>query len=68
MRLLAQAGFETLSINRIEILAAVENEPSQKAALKAGAMREGVLRKRLLIGGEMHDAVLFSFVRKDFNL
>ncbi len=67
-RMLAQAGFETLSINRIEILVAVENEPSQKAALKAGARREGVLRKRLLIGGRTHDAAVFSFVREDFNL
>ncbi len=66
-RLLAQAAFEDLAeLNRIEILAALENIPSQKVAEKAGAQREGVLRKRLIIGGRIHDAVMFSFVREDF--
>ncbi len=67
-RALARAGFEDLSINRIEILAAAENEPSQKAALKAGARREGVLRNRLIIDGRVHDGAMFSFVCEDFNL
>jgi len=68
-RLLAQTAFEDLpELNRIEILAAIENIPSQKAAEKAGAHREGVLRKRLSIGGRIHDATLYSFVREDFNL
>lgn len=66
-RALAQAAFEDLPINRIEILAAIENIPSHKTAEKAGATREGVLRKRLVIGGRLHDAVIFSFVRDDFQ-
>lgn len=65
-RALAQAAFEDLDINRIEILAAVENIPSQKVAEKAGAVREGVLRSGLFIGGRIHDAAIFSFVREDF--
>ena len=65
-RILAKTAFEDLSVNRIEILAAVENIASQKAAEKAGARREGILRKRLIIGGGVHDAVIFSFVREDF--
>lgn len=67
VRLLAKAAFEDLPINRLEILAAFENIPSQKAAEKAGATREGILRKRLVIGGRLHDAVVFSFVREDFE-
>jgi RimJ/RimL family protein N-acetyltransferase len=67
-RLLAQAAFEDLPpLNRIEILAAVENLPSRKTAEKAGAHHEGILRKRLVIGGRIHDAALFSFVREDFQ-
>jgi RimJ/RimL family protein N-acetyltransferase len=66
-RLLAQAAFADLPLNRIEVLVAAENKPSQKAAEKSGAAREGVLRKRLVIGGQVHDAVMFSFVREDFN-
>jgi len=66
-RILAQAAFEDLPVNRIEILAAIENVPSQRAAEKAGAEREGILRKRLTVGNKIHDAVLFSFVREDFQ-
>lgn len=66
-RILSKAAFEDLDANRIEILIAVENIPSQKAAEKAGATREGVLRNRLIIGERIHDAVMFSFVREDFQ-
>ncbi|HQU82875.1 MAG TPA: GNAT family protein [Pyrinomonadaceae bacterium] len=66
-RLLAKIVFEDLEINRIEILAAVENLPSRKTAEKAGAKFEGILRKRLMIGERIHDAALFSFVREDFE-
>lgn len=65
--LLARSAFEDLDINRIEILVAKENIPSQKAAEKSGATREGVLRKRLIIGDRIHDAVMFSFIRDDFS-
>lgn len=66
-RLLAQTAFEDSDLNRIEIAAAVENYASQKTAEKAGATREGVLRQLLHIGGRIHDAALFSFVRADFK-
>lgn len=66
-RLLAKAAFEDLEINRIEILVAVENIASRKAAEKAGAQREGVLRKRLVIGGRIHDVVMLSFINEDFQ-
>ena len=66
-RILAEAAFEDLSVNRIEILIAFGNMASQKAAEKSGATREGILRKRLVIGGTVHDAVMFSFVREDFE-
>ncbi|MEO8073391.1 MAG: GNAT family protein [Acidobacteriota bacterium] len=66
-KVLAKTAFAELPINRIEILTAAENIPSQKAAEKSGATREGVLRKRLVIGDRIHDAVIFSFVRDDFE-
>lgn len=64
-RAFARFGFEELGLQRIEIVAAVSNLASQRVAEKAGAVREGVLRKRLLIRGEPHDAVLFSLVAED---
>lgn len=66
-RLLAKTGFVDLDLNRIEIAVAVENYASQKTAEKSGATREGILRKLLSIGGVQHDAVMFSFVREDFQ-
>jgi ribosomal-protein-serine acetyltransferase len=65
-RLAARFGLESCGFQRIEILAAVGNIPSQRAAEKAGALREAVLRKRLLLKGQPHDAVLYSLVAEDF--
>jgi RimJ/RimL family protein N-acetyltransferase len=67
-RLAARYGLEHLGFQRIEILAAIGNIPSQRAAEKAGALREAVLRKRLLVKGESQDAVLYSLVAEDFHL
>lgn len=67
VRLLAQFGFEELNLIRIEIVAAVGNLASQRVAEKAGAMREGVMRKALLIHGVAHDAVLTSLVAEDME-
>ena len=62
-RLATRWAFENLELIRIEILAAVGNVQSQRVAEKAGAVREGVLRQRLLLHGLPHDAVLFSILR-----
>jgi len=64
-RLVAQFGFAEMGLRRIEIVAAVSNVASQRVAEKIGAVRECVMRKRLLIGDEPHDAVMFSLVRED---
>jgi len=48
-------------------LAATGNHASQRVAEKAGAVREGVLRKRLLVKGQTQDAVLYSLVAEDFS-
>jgi RimJ/RimL family protein N-acetyltransferase len=51
-------------LNRIEILVAVDNLASQRVAAKVGAVREGILRNRLLLHGKIHDAVMFSLIPK----
>lgn len=66
-RLVAKFGFEELGLHRIEILAAVPNIASQRVAEKVGAVREGVLRKRLVIRGKPYDAVMFSLVEEDLQ-
>jgi RimJ/RimL family protein N-acetyltransferase len=67
-RLAARFGFERLGLRRIEIVAAIDNLASQRVAEKAGAIRESVARKRLLIHGESHDAVIYSLIPEDFGL
>ena len=65
--LAARFGFQELGLNRIEIIAAVDNIASQRVAERAGAVREGILRKRLSINGVPHAAVLFSLVAEDLS-
>ena len=67
-QLAARFGFEQLGLRRIEIVAAVNNLPSQRVAEKAGAVREGIARKRLLIRGESQDAVVYSLTPEDLGL
>jgi ribosomal-protein-serine acetyltransferase len=66
-RLMARFAFEQVGLNRVEIVVAIPNIASQRVAEKTGAVREGVLRNRLLIRGVTHDAVLFSLLPKDLS-
>ena len=66
--LLAQFAFEELKLNRIEIIPAIDNEASQRVATKAGAVKEGILRKRIVVGNKAYDGVMFSLVSYDLKL
>lgn len=50
---------------RVELLAAVGNEPSQRVALSAGFRREGLLRSAVQDGDSWTDAVLFGRLATD---
>jgi len=65
--LTAVLAFEQLHLHRVEIIAAVKNLASQRVAEKAGAMREGILRRRLLINGNHHDAIIYSLLPEDLT-
>ncbi|MDT5122931.1 MAG: hypothetical protein QOC96_2413 [Acidobacteriota bacterium] len=66
-RMAARFGLEELKLQRIEIVVAIGNHASQRAAEKTGAVREGVLRKRLLTNGQAQDAVLYSLIAEDLS-
>ena len=66
-RLLVRWAFDNTNLNRLEIVVSATNLASLRVAEKAGAIREGTLRSRLLLHGIAHDAAVFSFVRKDFE-
>lgn len=58
-------AFANTALERLEIVAAVENLASQAVALRAGATREAVLRHRTMQDGRSVDAVVFSVLRGD---
>ena len=63
--LVARWAFESVGLERIEIVAATGNHASQSVAERVGATREGIARKRLNVHGVQHDAVVFSLIRGD---
>ena len=61
--LLAGWARDALGLTRVELLADVDNLPSQRAAEKAGFVRECVARRaRVNNAGEARDMVLYSLV------
>jgi RimJ/RimL family protein N-acetyltransferase len=67
-RLTARYGHEQAGLHRLEIYASVRNVASCRVAERAGARFEGVLRGRLLLLGEHHDARMYSLVPGDLDV
>ena len=59
----AEFVFQNTDLIRLEIVCAVENRRSQRVAEGVGAVREGILRSRLLLHGKAVDAVMYSLLR-----
>jgi ribosomal-protein-serine acetyltransferase len=67
-RLVAHFGFKEIGLLRAEIVVAVGNSASLRAAEKSGARREGVLRNRIVVREQVHDAVMYSLIPEDLGL
>jgi RimJ/RimL family protein N-acetyltransferase len=65
-RQLCRWAFSEAGLQRIEILASVENRASQAVAVKAGGIHEGILRHRISLHGRRHDCVLYSILKDEF--
>jgi len=63
VRQLVEWAFERTELCRLEVVVAAGNLASLRVAERAGATREGLLRARIVLHGEAHDAVMYSFVR-----
>jgi len=63
--LAAAFAFEKLGLERLELIVPVSNEASRRVAERAGAHCEGLLRKRLVLRGKLHDAALYSLLPED---
>ncbi|MDD9932529.1 MAG: GNAT family N-acetyltransferase [Myxococcales bacterium] len=64
VRQLSAWAFEHTDLIRLEIVASIENVASIRVADKAGAVREGIARSRIMLHGREHDAAVFSIVRE----
>lgn len=62
-RAVVESGFEALGLQRIEVMAAVDNAASRRVAEKLGAEFEGTLRKRQVLDGLPVDCALYSIIR-----
>lgn len=65
LRLLSRWALRDLGLARLELVADVRNEASQRVANSAGFVREGVLRSARVIKDERCDMVLFSLIAAD---
>jgi RimJ/RimL family protein N-acetyltransferase len=63
VQVLSRYAFDNLALNRVEIVVAVGNGPSDAVARKSGATFECVARNRLLIQGVPVAASVFSLVQ-----
>ena len=65
--LLLSYGFDKLQLNRIELKTSLLNLKSQKAMLKIGAVKEGILRRHSINeDGLVRDTVYFSFISDEW--
>jgi ribosomal-protein-serine acetyltransferase len=66
--LLAQFAFKDLKLSRVEFTVAVDNQASLRVADKVGAIREGILRNRVIKNGVPCDAMMFSLIPQDLGV
>jgi RimJ/RimL family protein N-acetyltransferase len=65
--LLLAHAFEVLGVNRVALITDGQNERSQAAIAKLGAVREGVLRSHMVVqGGRVRDTVVFSITATEW--
>lgn len=60
-------AFETLDLHRLEADVDPRNERSIRAIERLGFEREGYLRERYHVNGELQDAVLYGLLRRDWR-
>lgn len=60
-------AFETMGLNRVELLTDYLNTKSRNAILRLGAKQEGILRNHMIMPDErVRDSVLFSIIANEW--
>ena len=60
--LLKEFGLKIVGLNRVEIVVADGNAASRRVAEKAGALYEGIQRRRVKVADKVYDAHMYAFV------
>jgi len=61
--LLKEIGLNEIGLNRLEIVVATGNVPSQRVAESVGALYEGIQHQRLKVQETVHDAKMYALLR-----
>jgi RimJ/RimL family protein N-acetyltransferase/uncharacterized protein YndB with AHSA1/START domain len=65
--LMLRHAFETLQLNRVELLTDVLNTDSRNAIARIGAQEEGILRRHMVMrAGRVRDSAISSITREDW--
>jgi len=59
-------AFDNLDLNRLEADIDPRNLASEKSLLRLGFLKEGLLRERWIVSGEVSDSSLFGLLRQDW--
>lgn len=65
--LIAWLAFQRLGLERLGAYADLHNPRSQAALIKLGFVREGVLRRWHRHGDQVHDVILYSWLKEDWE-
>lgn len=60
-------GFDTLNLNRIEADIDPRNTGSARALQRLGFSKEGYLRERWIVAGEVSDSAVYGLLRRDWK-
>jgi len=66
LRALLNFSFDHLNLHRIEADVDPRNVPSARTLERMGFQREGYLRERWLVGGEIQDALFYGLLRREW--
>lgn len=59
-------GFKEMDLIKVEAPIMLDNQQSQRLADKLGMIREGVLRKHMIIKGEFVDLAMYAVLKEEF--
>jgi ribosomal-protein-alanine N-acetyltransferase len=66
MKAMLDHGFGALGLNRVEADVDPRNAASARLLERMGFMREGLLRERWIVGGEVCDTAFYGLLRRDW--